>query len=127
MKKKYKETKKDNKFLHKNKFSISVFYQFCMCLQRSQSYDNLSTYMNLEMLLSLPFLIASYPLVQYPLLVWSIVWKGIALWNASKNNQKNWFIAILIVNTLGILEIVYLFGFAKKKMTLNDLHFWKSK
>lgn len=67
------------------------------------------------------------PIAQYLLLVWSIAWKGIALWNASKNNQKNWFIAILIINTLGILEIIYLFGFAKVKMVLSDLYFWKSK
>lgn len=67
------------------------------------------------------------PLLQYVLLVWSIAWKGVALWNASKNNQRNWFIAILVINTLGILEIIYLFGFAKKKMTLGDLFFWKSK
>lgn len=67
------------------------------------------------------------PLIQYILLVWSIAWKGVALWNSSKNNQKNWFIAILVINTLGILEIIYLFGFAKEKMTLSDLLFWKSK
>lgn len=67
------------------------------------------------------------PLAQYALLVWSIAWKGLALWNASKNSQKNWFIAILVVNTIGILEIAYLFGFAKKKMALSDLQFWKSK
>ena len=67
------------------------------------------------------------PVLQYVLLVWSIAWKGLALWRASKNDQKNWFIAILVVNTLGILEIVYLFAFAKKKMTLSDLFFWKSK
>ena len=67
------------------------------------------------------------PFIQYSLLVWSIVWKGVALWHASKNDQKNWFIAILVINTIGILEIVYLFGFAKKKMVLSDLYFWKSK
>lgn len=67
------------------------------------------------------------PLMQYVLLVWSIAWKGVALWNASRNSQKNWFIAILIVNIIGILEIIYLFGFAKKRFTLSDLQFWKSK
>ena len=67
------------------------------------------------------------PLMQYVLLVWSIAWKGLALWNAAKNSQKNWFIAILVINTIGIIEIVYLFAFAKQKMTLSDLYFWKSK
>lgn len=67
------------------------------------------------------------PFLQFALLIWSIAWKGLALWNASKNGQKKWFIVILVLNTLGILEIVYLFGFAKQKMTLRDLQFWKSK
>jgi len=67
------------------------------------------------------------PVLQFVVLAWSIVWKGIALWNASKNGQRNWFIVILIINTLGILEIVYLFRFATKRMTLGDLYFWKSK
>lgn len=67
------------------------------------------------------------PLMQYALLIWAIAWKGIALWRTSKNDQKNWFIAILVINTLGILEIVYLFVFSKKKMVLGDLFFWKSK
>lgn len=78
-------------------------------------------YMDLSALPAIP------PLMQYVLLVWSIAWKGIALWNASKNDQKNWFIAVLVINTLGILEIIYLFRFAKKRLTLSDLHFWKSK
>lgn len=77
--------------------------------------------MDLSKLPSIP------PIAQYALLVWSIAWKGLALWNASKNSQKNWFIAILVINTIGILEIAYLFGFAKKKMVLSDLQFWKSK
>jgi len=50
-------------------------------------------------------------------LVWTIVLKGYALWNAARGNQKKWFIAILIVNTLGILEIVYLIWFRPKTNT----------
>jgi len=53
------------------------------------------------------------------ILVWSLFWKGCALWFASKNNQKWWFIALLIINTVGILEIVYIFSVAKKKW--NDV------
>lgn len=40
--------------------------------------------------------------------LWDIVWKGIALWRASQNKQTAWFIAILLLNTLGILPIYYL-------------------
>lgn len=47
--------------------------------------------------------------------LWTLPWKGAALWRAAKNSQRNWFIAILVVNTLAILEIVYIFYFSKKK------------
>jgi hypothetical protein len=43
--------------------------------------------------------------------VWTIILKGFALWHAARNGQKWWFIALLIVNTLGILEIVYIVWF----------------
>jgi hypothetical protein len=47
------------------------------------------------------------------LILWELVWKGIALWKAAKESQKYWFIAILILNTLGILPILYIFLFKK--------------
>lgn len=49
-----------------------------------------------------------------PLVAWEIIWKGIALWKTGRNNQMYWFIAILVINTLGILPIVYLLFFQKK-------------
>jgi hypothetical protein len=45
--------------------------------------------------------------------VWSLFWKGLALWHAARREQGWWFIVLLLVNTLGILEIVYLFGVLK--------------
>lgn len=62
-----------------------------------------------------------HPLVVFILFIWSILWKGFALWRAAKYGQKSWFIAILVVNSVGILEIIYLFGFAKEKLTLKEL------
>lgn len=53
--------------------------------------------------------------------IWSTAWKGLGLWNAAKNKQQYWFVAMLIINTLGILEIVYLFRFAAKRLTLKEL------
>jgi hypothetical protein len=47
--------------------------------------------------------------------LWTLPWKGVALWKAAKNNHKWWFIALLVINTLGILEILYIFIFGKKK------------
>jgi hypothetical protein len=46
--------------------------------------------------------------------IWELIWKGIALWKCGRYNQKYWFIAILILNTLGILPIIYLLFFQKK-------------
>ena len=50
-----------------------------------------------------------------PLLIWTLVWKGVALWKAARRNEKIWFVALLVLNTLGILEIIYIFFVAKKK------------
>lgn len=64
------------------------------------------------------------PLLLFGLFVWSIIWKGLALWRSAKLEQKNWFVAMLILNTVGLLEIAYLFLFAKKKLQLKELKFW---
>lgn len=49
------------------------------------------------------------------LMFWSLVWKGIALWQAAQNSAKAWFIALLIVNTVGILEMIYIFIISRNK------------
>ncbi|MEZ4210826.1 MAG: DUF5652 family protein [Candidatus Paceibacterota bacterium] len=49
--------------------------------------------------------------------LWSLVWKGLALWKAARSGSKPWFIAILVLNTLGILEIIYMFAIKPKKTT----------
>ncbi len=48
-------------------------------------------------------------------LLWSFYWKGRALWKAARENSMKWFIALLIINTLGILEILYIFVFGREK------------
>lgn len=48
---------------------------------------------------------------QYILLIlgiWELVWKGFALWKSARAGEKVWFIAIIALNTVGILPIVYL-------------------
>jgi hypothetical protein len=47
--------------------------------------------------------------------VWSLAWKAVALWMAARRNQKIWFGALLLVNLMGILEILYIFVFSKMK------------
>ena len=47
--------------------------------------------------------------------IWSVIWKGIALWKSARNNQLAWFVVLLIVNTAGILEIIYIAFFQRKR------------
>jgi len=49
------------------------------------------------------------------LLFWELVWKGFALWKAGRRNEPLWFFAIFILNTLGILPILYLIFTRKEK------------
>ena len=50
-------------------------------------------------------------------LLWTLPWKGVALWRAARSGQRNWFIALLVVNTLAVLEILYIFIFSRRKKT----------
>ncbi|MDP3994046.1 MAG: DUF5652 family protein [Candidatus Doudnabacteria bacterium] len=54
------------------------------------------------------------PEILIPLFIWSLAWKGFALWRAARKEQKGWFVAILLINTFGILEIIYLLTIGKK-------------
>jgi Family of unknown function (DUF5652) len=44
------------------------------------------------------------------LVAWSLAWKGASLWRAAKDDAKPWFVTLLISNTLGILDAIYIFG-----------------
>lgn len=68
--------------------------------------------------------IQTNPWIYIPMLLWSLVWKGFGLWKSARAKSIIWFIAILILNTVGILPLVYLLfvepnpwikGKAKKK------------
>ena len=48
------------------------------------------------------------------LLVWSLIWKGLALWRAARREDKLWYVILLVLNTAGIAEIVYLLMTQKK-------------
>ena len=45
--------------------------------------------------------------------IWTFAWKVLALWHSARHGDKAWFIIFLLVNTVGILEIIYLFGVRK--------------
>jgi hypothetical protein len=55
-------------------------------------------------------MIALIPLIA-AIALWTVAIKGYALWHAARHGQKEWFIALLVINTLGILEVVYLVWF----------------
>lgn len=66
------------------------------------------------------FLTDMSPILLAVILTWSLVWKGLALWKAARMKSKVWFVAILIINTIGILEILYFFLFSKIQNTKKD-------
>jgi len=49
--------------------------------------------------------------------VWILPWKGVALWRAATNQHKMWFVVLLVLHTLAIVEIVYIFFFSKRTKT----------
>ena len=62
-----------------------------------------------------PLLAATLAPIVVLVVVWSVVWKGLALWHAGRRAEPWWFVIMLVVNTLGVLEIIYLFWVAKLK------------
>lgn len=60
-----------------------------------------------------------FPVISLPFLVLLalglVMLKGYALWHAARNEQKWWFVFLLIVNGLGIPELVYLVWFRADK------------
>ncbi len=54
------------------------------------------------------------------LALWSIAWKGVSLWRAAEQRSKPWFTALLLVNSLGILDMIYLFRVAPRAKTRID-------
>ena len=49
------------------------------------------------------------------LVIWSLIWKGLALWKSARAGQMAWFVVLLVINTLGILEMLYIFIFSRKQ------------
>jgi hypothetical protein len=52
------------------------------------------------------------------ILIWSLVWKALALYKSARNGHKFWFVLMFVLLiyptiTLGILEILYIYLFSK--------------
>lgn len=59
------------------------------------------------------FLTGWFSMLIIPLAFWSVFWMGLALWKAAKKDSKVWFVVLLLVHTMGILDILYIFVFSK--------------
>lgn len=51
---------------------------------------------------------------------WSLAWKGASLWRAAREGSRPWFAALLVTNTLGLLDAVYLFGVSGSRRRARD-------
>ena len=51
------------------------------------------------------------------IMAWSLIWKLAALWKSARKGSLIWFIILAVVNTVGILEILYIFVFSKMNLS----------
>lgn len=59
-------------------------------------------------------IIAQNPVYILLIALWTLPWKGVALWKAARLYHRKWFIALLVINLLAIPEIFYIFAIARK-------------
>jgi len=46
--------------------------------------------------------------------LWTIPWKIYAVWLSVKNKRFRWFVVLIVINTVSILELFYIFHIEKK-------------
>ncbi|HRH24632.1 MAG TPA: DUF5652 family protein [Candidatus Paceibacterota bacterium] len=56
--------------------------------------------------------------------LWSLAWKLVAVWHAARNKQRLWMVALILVNTVGVLEIIYLAWFRKDNNGVGSNDFY---
>lgn len=55
----------------------------------------------------------SNPWFYVPFILWGMFWKAWGLWTSAGNKHLVWFLVIMFFNTMGILEIAYIFKLQK--------------
>jgi hypothetical protein len=50
------------------------------------------------------------------IMIWTLPWKAYALWLSARRGEKKWFLVLLVLNTVAILDLYYIFGVAKKSL-----------
>lgn len=59
--------------------------------------------------------------------IWTLIWTLLALWKAARKKHLAWFIILGVLNTLGILEILYLYLFSNIEKPKKDKSSKKKK
>lgn len=54
------------------------------------------------------------PYMILAVVLWTLPWKAWALWLAARRGDIWWFLGLIIISTLGLLEMVYIFFIAKQ-------------
>jgi len=74
----------------------------------------------LEYIQNMQLLIDAHPLLFILLILWTMLWKGLSMWKAARLSHTRWFLALLILNTAGILDILYLYFVARKYTVVSE-------
>jgi hypothetical protein len=90
-----------------------------MLIRNLVSYNILmnNLYSNFGTGLGVPAWVHVFAPILPVLVLWVIFWKGLALWHSGRRGNAWWFVILLFVNTLGVLEIVYLLVVLKLKFS----------
>ena len=59
-------------------------------------------------LLSAPFGFGPFAIFMFILVVLEVALKGLGLWRAARMSKTGWFVALLLINTAGILPFIFL-------------------
>ena len=51
------------------------------------------------------------------ILIWMAAWKLLGMWKAAQKKSVIWFIVLGLVNTVGILPILYIYVFSEMKFS----------
>jgi hypothetical protein len=49
------------------------------------------------------------------IIIWSGIWKALALWKSARKDSVVWFVVLTVTNTFGILDILYIYLFSEMK------------
>ena len=53
--------------------------------------------------------------------IWSYVWKCIALWKAARRGQTGWYVVLALAPPFGFLEMIYVFVVAPRHAEVGEM------